>query len=55
LKAPDRPDIGSAGWILPIDPLLNVMSAPERWAIPLARLRAPTRSTISAAGWCRGG
>jgi DNA-binding winged helix-turn-helix (wHTH) protein len=31
---------GSAGWLLPIEPLLRVQSAPELWQSALARLRA---------------
>ena len=30
---------GSAGWLLPVEPLLRVSSHPEAWAGPLARLR----------------
>ena len=30
---------GNAGWLLPIEPLLNVASAPDTWAPALARLR----------------
>ena len=30
---------GNAGWLLPIEPLLNVASAPDTWAPTLARLR----------------
>lgn len=30
---------GSAAWLLPIEPLLDIGAAPERWARPLARLR----------------
>jgi DNA-binding winged helix-turn-helix (wHTH) protein len=29
----------NAGWLLPIEPLLNVGAAPDAWAAPLARLR----------------
>jgi DNA-binding winged helix-turn-helix (wHTH) protein len=29
----------SAGWILPVEPLLDVRSHPSEWAAPLARLR----------------
>ncbi len=31
---------GSAGWLLPVEPLLFVQSAPDVWAAPLGRLRA---------------
>jgi hypothetical protein len=30
---------GSAGWLLPVEPLLNVSAAPDIWAPVLARLR----------------
>jgi len=30
---------GNAGWIVPVEPLLNVAAAPEVWASVLARLR----------------
>jgi len=30
---------GNAGWLLPVEPLLNVASAPDVWADVLARLR----------------
>ena len=30
---------GNAGWLLPVEPLLNVASAPDTWAPALARLR----------------
>jgi DNA-binding winged helix-turn-helix (wHTH) protein/cytochrome c-type biogenesis protein CcmH/NrfG len=30
---------GNAGWLLPLEPLLNVTADPETWARPLARLR----------------
>ncbi len=30
---------GSAGWLLPLEPLLHVSSDPDRWAPALARLR----------------
>jgi DNA-binding winged helix-turn-helix (wHTH) protein len=30
---------GNAGWLLPVEPLLNVASAPDMWAPALARLR----------------
>jgi hypothetical protein len=31
---------GNAGWLLPVEPLLNVAAHPERWSRALARLRA---------------
>jgi len=31
---------GSAGWLVPVEPLLNVSANPEEWAPVLARLRA---------------
>jgi hypothetical protein len=31
---------GNAGWLLPVEPLLNVSSNPEVWASVLSRLRA---------------
>jgi DNA-binding winged helix-turn-helix (wHTH) protein len=31
---------GNAGWLLPVEPLLNVASAPDTWAPALARLRS---------------
>jgi DNA-binding winged helix-turn-helix (wHTH) protein len=31
---------GSAGWLLPIEPLLNVLTHTDAWARPLARLRS---------------
>jgi hypothetical protein len=31
---------GNAGWLLPVEPLLNVTTAPDIWAPVLARLRA---------------
>jgi tetratricopeptide (TPR) repeat protein len=31
---------GSAGWILPVEPILNTASAPDLWAPVLARIRA---------------
>jgi DNA-binding winged helix-turn-helix (wHTH) protein len=34
------PEGSSAGWILPVEPLLDVHSHPADWAAPLARLRA---------------
>lgn len=30
---------GGAGWLLPVEPLLNVSAAPQAWASALARLR----------------
>jgi hypothetical protein len=30
----------SAGWLLPVEPLLNVSSNPDAWTSALARLRA---------------
>ena len=30
---------GNAGWILPVEPLINVASFPDQWASVLARLR----------------
>ncbi len=30
---------GNVGWLLPVEPLLNVASAPNTWAPALARLR----------------
>ena len=30
---------GSAGWILPVEPLLNVAARPDVWSRPLARIR----------------
>ena len=30
---------GNAGWLLPIEPLLQVTAHPDIWARPLARLR----------------
>ena len=32
-------DPGSAGWMLPVEPLLHVAAHPEAWAQPLATLR----------------
>ena len=31
--------VGSAGWILPIEPLVGVQRAPEVWRVALATLR----------------
>jgi tetratricopeptide (TPR) repeat protein len=31
---------GSSGWLLPVEPLLNIAAHPEAWAAPLATLRA---------------
>ena len=31
---------GNAGWVLPVEPLLNVSSAPDLWGPVLARLRS---------------
>ena len=31
---------GSAGWLLPVEPTLNVSAAPEIWTSALARLRS---------------
>ncbi len=31
---------GSAGWTLPVEPLLNVAAHPDAWSAPLSRLRA---------------
>jgi hypothetical protein len=31
--------IGNAGWLLPIEPMLNVSARPEAWSGVLARLR----------------
>jgi hypothetical protein len=31
---------GNAGWLLPVEPLLNVSAKPEEWGAVLARLRA---------------
>ena len=31
---------GNAGWLLPVEPLLNVAAAPETWAHALSRLRS---------------
>jgi hypothetical protein len=31
---------GNAGWLVPIEPLLQVRSAPESWALALLRLRS---------------
>ncbi|MEO8482136.1 MAG: transcriptional regulator [Acidobacteriota bacterium] len=33
------PEAPSAGWILPVEPLLDVMRAPDVWRVALARLR----------------
>jgi hypothetical protein len=30
---------GNAGWLLPVEPLLNVAAAPDTWAPALTRLR----------------
>jgi hypothetical protein len=30
---------GNTGWVLPVEPLLNVAANPERWSRALARLR----------------
>lgn len=30
---------GNAGWLLPVEPLVNVIAQPERWTAVLARLR----------------
>jgi hypothetical protein len=30
---------GSSGWLLPIEPLLNVAAHPDTWTRALARLR----------------
>jgi hypothetical protein len=30
---------GNAGWLIPVEPLLNVAAAPEVWNSVLARLR----------------
>jgi hypothetical protein len=32
----------NAGWLLPLEPLLHVTSAPDAWATALARLRERT-------------
>jgi DNA-binding winged helix-turn-helix (wHTH) protein/tetratricopeptide (TPR) repeat protein len=34
------PDDPSAGWILPVEPLLNVLHAPAAWRVALAKLKA---------------
>jgi len=34
------PDDPSAGWILPVEPLLNVLHAPAPWRVALAKLKA---------------
>ena len=39
-QALDRAAPGQAGWLLPIEPLIQVDAAPEAWAGALARLRA---------------
>jgi hypothetical protein len=31
---------GSAGWLVPVEPLLNVSANPDEWGSVLARLRA---------------
>jgi len=31
---------GNAGWLVPVEPLLNVSGNPEQWGSVLARLRA---------------
>lgn len=31
---------GNAGWLLPVEPLLNVPANPDAWAAALSRLRA---------------
>ena len=31
---------GNAGWLLPVEPLLNVRANPDAWAAALSRLRA---------------
>ena len=33
------PHVSSGGWIVPVEPLLDVRSRPAAWAAPLARLR----------------
>jgi hypothetical protein len=33
-------DHPSAGWILPVEPLLKVMHAPAAWRVALAKLKA---------------
>jgi DNA-binding winged helix-turn-helix (wHTH) protein len=38
-EALTRAPAGSAGWLLPVEPLLNVRAAPDVWAPALARLR----------------
>jgi hypothetical protein len=38
-EALTRAPAGSAGWLLPVEPLLNVSAAPDVWAPALARLR----------------
>jgi hypothetical protein len=30
---------GNAGWLIPVEPMLNVAAAPDTWAPVLARLR----------------
>ena len=39
-RALDTAPPGSAGWLLPIEPLLNVATHADAWARPLARLRS---------------
>ena len=31
---------GNAGWLVPVEPLLNVSANPDEWSSVLARLRA---------------
>jgi hypothetical protein len=35
-----RAPAGNAGWLLPVEPLLRVHTAPDTWASVLGRLRA---------------
>jgi tetratricopeptide (TPR) repeat protein len=39
-KALSEAPAGSAAWLLPIEPLLNVTAAPDAWASALARIRS---------------
>jgi len=36
---PEAPPPGNAGWLLPVDPLLNVQRDPGVWLPVLAKLR----------------